>query len=85
MPEFIQLLLVSQRIHRLPEIVVVIRMETLLTGQLLQRFAFPHDCGIIGYGCQYFRREYKEATIDPAAIPGRLLLKSAHLGSFGVE
>ncbi len=67
------MLLVAQRIHRLPEAFMEEGLDLASFDKGLDRFAFEH-LRIVGDGIDRFWIEDKETAIDPPALIGGLLL-----------
>src|SRR5437016_2687198 len=74
-PHLVEMVLVAQRIHRLPEAAVEMRRKRTLSCQTLQRLALPHG-GIAFYVIENRRRQDEETAVDPAAIALGLFLKA---------
>ena len=72
------MLLVTQRIHRLPKAMVLICLKFLARHQLFERFAFPDRFGIRDE--LYHRRmEYEESAVNEPAVARRLLCELGNL------
>src|ERR1700712_2936953 len=83
-PELLEVVLVAQGIHRLPEAFVEKYLQLAVARQVLHRLSFPYGrvvCDVV----EYFRRKHKKAAVDPAAIALRFFLEAGDLRPFEVE
>src|SRR5579884_4242406 len=78
-PKTLQVHLVPQRVHVLPEASVLVCSQTAISGQHLKRFALP-DRGISRDIVERRRFEHKETTIDPSTVPFRFFPEVRNLG-----
>src|SRR5437764_4718780 len=69
------MVLVSERVHRLPKAIVLIRLELALFRQFHERLGFPRG-GIALDVIDYCWLQHKETAVDPGAVAGRLFLKT---------
>src|SRR3954466_4715746 len=74
-PLLLEVILVAQRIHRLPEPSVKIDGERLLVSEALHRLTFP-DGVVTVDELQHVRRQNEESAVDPTSISLRLFLKA---------
>src|SRR5512134_3923618 len=74
-PEVLQKVLVPQRIHRLPETVVLECTQFPSCSKSLQRFLFQHTA-VIAKIPDNLGLHDEETGIDPVAVPPRLLLEA---------
>ena len=74
LPEILEMSLIAQRIHRLPEAVMEIDAELAVRGEPFHRLAFP-DGRIALDIVADLGRQHEEAAVDPAAVAERLFLE----------
>src|SRR5439155_22501565 len=70
--QLLELVLVSQRIHRLPETCVLVSAELAVAGQSHQRIAFPR-CVIALNVVDCSRLKDEKPSVDPCSVAGWLL------------
>jgi len=75
LPQFFQLELVPQGIHRLPEAAVRVGRQLLVVRQALQRLALP-DRRVALDVAERAGFEDEESTVDPGAIARRFFLET---------
>src|SRR5438128_2409279 len=73
-PELFQIVLVSKRVHRLPESEVSIDRQFLPVRESLKWASFPH-CAVIGDQINHLWLKHKESAVDPSRVFLGLLLK----------
>jgi hypothetical protein len=78
-PKLIQVLLIPQRIHRLPESPMKESVHLILRHQPFNRFPLEH-LRIVRHRVDRPRLQHKESSIDPPAFIRRLLLERINLG-----
>src|ERR1700688_786516 len=66
-PHFLQMIFISQGIHRLPKALVEPGAKLAFPSQPIHRFPLPYRRVAIDI-VDYARRKHKEAAIDPPAI-----------------
>src|SRR6185503_6216539 len=76
-PQLLEVALVAQRVHRVPEAVVAVGRELPLGGEALHRLALPHRVIAVDVAAD-LGGQHEEAAVDPAAVAVRLLLEAAH-------
>src|SRR6266852_3120966 len=76
-PHGFELVLVAQRVHRLPEAQVVKSRQLTFTSQPFHRFTFPD--GVVAFDIvDYFGRQNKKPAIDVCAVACGLLAEICH-------
>src|ERR1700730_1823153 len=75
------MLLIAQRIHRLPEASMEEGLDLALCDKRLNRLAFEH-LRIVGDGIDRLWIEDEESAVDPPALVGGLLLERIDLRVF---
>src|SRR6476620_7744096 len=83
-PQLLEVILVAQRIHGVPEPFVKVRGKVLLDGKLLHGIALP-DRIVPFHVIEHFRRQHKKSAVDPAPFSFRLFLKAGDELALHVE
>ena len=76
-PTRLQLVLVAQRIHGLPEPQVLVGLQLAIAAEGFQRHRFPRHIITLDQR-QHARRQYEKAAIDEAAIAARFFGETRH-------
>src|SRR5687767_2538331 len=83
-PQVLEVVLVAQRVHRLPEAAMLVGAQLALAREALQRRRFPAG-GVTLDVVDDRGLEHEEAAVDPAAVAHRLFLEAGHLGAVHAE
>ena len=83
-PQGLQHALLPQRIHRLPEALVLVGLQFAGAGQRLHRGLLPD--GVVALDqVERLWRQHEEAAVDPLVVAVRLFLEAAHRAVVDVE
>src|SRR5437879_3308805 len=74
-PQILELILVPQRVHRLPESGMLESAKLIVARHVDQRIGFP-PCVIVFDVVECARLQDKEAPVHPCAVAGRLFLEA---------
>src|SRR5271166_5510124 len=83
-PELLQMTLVAQRVHRLPEALMVVHRQLAIVREPLERLPLPHRVVAVDVVAD-LRVEHEKAAVDPAAVADRLLPKAEHARAVRLE
>src|SRR5687768_10233289 len=78
------MVLVAQRVHRLPETAMSIGGEIAAARERLHRLALP-ERGVAIDEVDHPGREHEKTAVDPAAFAARLLLEARHAIAVDIE
>src|SRR5687767_15563909 len=76
--------LVAERVHRLPEALVLEEREFAVAREPRQRLVLP-DRVVPVEVAPDLRCEHEEATVDPTSVPARLLAEAPHAVALDFE
>src|SRR5262249_27593000 len=83
-PELLELILLAERVHRLPKAGMGVGHELSAAGELRQRLGLPR--GLVATDqLDAPRGQHEEASVDEASTTTRLLDEARHLGSVHLE
>src|SRR3954464_7209664 len=77
MPQLLELVLVTQRVHRLPESRMLECAKLIGARDLRQRARFPRRI-VSAHVLEGLRLQHEKSTIDPSTVTGRLFLEAGH-------
>src|SRR3954447_17463373 len=76
-PKLLKLILLAQRIHRLPKSVMPVSTKLTRAGKRLHGFLLPNS-RVARYKGEHFGRQHKKTAVDPRPVAGRFFLKTTN-------